>query len=88
MSLAIQCPHCSLATTDVWDVLDEDTVHEMTCQFCKKKFAMTFFECLSCVEDNVITAKTAQELSEKPRVCQKCGVPHREAGSDGEEADF
>ena len=88
MSLAIQCPHCLLVSTDTWDVLEEDTTHEMTCQFCKKNFSMTFFECLSCVEDNVLTASTAEELNGKPRVCLKCGAQHDEAGSDGEATDF
>jgi transcription elongation factor Elf1 len=84
VSLSIPCPHCTIPTSDSWDLLEEDTIHEMTCQFCKRTFAMSFFECLKCAEDNVLTGASPADISDKVRVCSKCGSTHQEWDSDGE----
>ena len=86
MSLVIKCPHCTLPTADSFEVLEEDTVHELTCAYCRRRFSMYFFECLNCAEDNVLTAVTPDALGEK--VCSRCGSTHGESDSDGEATDF
>ncbi|WP_126223399.1 hypothetical protein [Burkholderia ambifaria] len=80
MSLTFQCPHCSTPATDGWELLDENVVHEMRCQYCQKTFFMRFFECQKCAEDNVTTSATEMDI--QPQACSKCGyLPEQPDGS-------
>lgn len=43
--LIITCPACKVSSRDEWEVIGENEVHEMTCQFCKAQFFVFVFEC-------------------------------------------
>ncbi|RQS04959.1 hypothetical protein DIE07_27675 [Burkholderia sp. Bp9002] len=57
--------------SDGWELLDEDVVHEMRCQYYRKTYFMRFFECQKCAEDNVTTS--VAEMDNQPQACRKCG---------------
>lgn len=54
------CPHCEHKSDDVFEVLDNNTVHEMNaCEQCGKPFYFAFIECDHCGHEEGF-AKVAQ----------------------------
>ncbi len=85
-SLIITCPSCKIPGRDEWDVFGENEIHEITCQFCKKKFFVFVFECEKCAADNVMTSLSEQAFS--VRVCHECGHRGESGGGDDETFDL
>ena len=83
--LSIVCPACgAVFGEDGWEVLAEKEVHQITCPTCRSVFFTSWFECDSCVADNLISSLSAQDCLD--RRCKKCGYHLDDIGEDHEES--
>lgn len=82
--ISIVCPSCGADHgDDGWEVLQENEVHQMKCEFCRTEFFVSIFECEKCVADNVISSLSEHEV--KNRTCRACGHRPDIEGEDYEE---
>jgi hypothetical protein len=68
------CPHCEHQTNDMFEVLDNNIIYEMTaCERCGKPFYFAMIECDHCGHEQTIANATQLTLSAlRARACPAC----------------
>ncbi len=72
--ISIICPHCGLAETDDFEVLDLDEIHLIGCDGCKQRFRLVIAECGRCGDETVLTWPTIPTPAQiRQASCARCG---------------
>ena len=83
--LRFSCPHCEHGYEDDMELLDDDVLHDFTCESCKRPFVVLTKECPACEAETTFTwkMKPTEELLSALQ-CSACGTAYN-AETDNED---
>ena len=73
---SIFCAHCSSAQPpDDWDVLDNNAIHTMACESCRRSFSFEVLECDACCHESATSWPSLPDplLLPQETPCSSCG---------------
>lgn len=85
-AVRFECPRCSRAETDEYEVIPPGTACDLRCEGCARVFSVLLMECESCgFEDTLTALSSAEQIRSTDWHCPSCGRsihPHEDAESD------